>query len=126
MHEFSVAKALVTEIRKIVAEHGGGCVTKVELVVGPLSGVEPLQLTEAFRVLTVDCELSQAELNLIEVSLLVRCNTCQRNFEVGNYEFRCPHCAEHDVHIEQGDGVILRTLTLEEVSPAEVPICPSR
>jgi hydrogenase nickel incorporation protein HypA/HybF len=126
MHEFSVAKALVTELRKIVAQHGGGCVTKVELALGPLSGVEPLQLTEAFRVLTVDCEFSQAELHLHDVALIARCKTCRRNFEVSNYQFRCPNCANHDVHIEQGDGVILRSLTLEEVSPAETPICRSR
>ena len=121
MHEFSVARALVTEIRRIVAGEGDGCVAAVELDIGPLSGVEASQLAEAFRILTADGELSQMALHLNEVPLEARCNSCCRQFEILDYQFRCPHCGDHNLLIERGDGVIIRTLTLADPSPAQAP-----
>jgi hydrogenase nickel incorporation protein HypA/HybF len=120
MHEFSIAKALITEIRGVVAQQGGGSVTAVEMEVGPLSGIETSQLAEAFRVLTADGEFAQAILHIDEAPLIARCLVCQRKFEVTDYRFRCPECADSDVLIERGDGVIIQTVTIEVGSPAEV------
>jgi hydrogenase nickel incorporation protein HypA/HybF len=119
MHEFSVARALVHEIRRIAADQGGGNVTAVELDIGPLSGVEPLQLAEAFRILTGKGDLSRTVLHLNEGSLQARCNTCGRQCEIPDYQFRCPHCGDHNLLIERGDGVIIRTLTIAGDLPAE-------
>jgi hydrogenase nickel incorporation protein HypA/HybF len=119
MHEFSVARALVSEIRRIVADQGGGSVTAVELDIGRLSGVEPLQLAEAFRIVTAEGELSQTALHLNEVLLQTCCNSCGRQFEIPDFQFRCPHCGGHNLLIERGDGVIIRTLTIAGDLPAE-------
>jgi hydrogenase nickel incorporation protein HypA/HybF len=119
MHEFSIARALVTEIRRVVAQQGGGSVMAVNVEVGPLSGIESFQLAQAFRVLTAESELSQAVLQIIQAPLVARCDDCQREFELRDYRFRCPHCGDVNVLIERGDGVIIRTLTLADRSPAE-------
>jgi hydrogenase nickel incorporation protein HypA/HybF len=119
MHEFSVARALVTEIRRIVADQGGGSVTAVELDIGPLSGVEPLQLAEAFGILTAEGDLSQAALHLNEIPLQARCNTCGLQFEISDYQFRCAGCGDHNLLIERGEGVIIRTLTIAGDLPVE-------
>jgi hydrogenase nickel incorporation protein HypA/HybF len=122
MHEFSVARALASEIRRIVANQGGGCVTVVELDIGPLSGVEPLQLAEAFRILTAEGELSHTVLLVNEVPLQARCNTCGSQFEIADYQFRCLRCGDRDLLIERGDGVIIRTLTIASDWPAEAHV----
>ena len=119
MHEFSVARALVAEIHRIVEDQGGGCVTSVELDLGPLSGIEPSQLAEAFRVLTAEGELSRVALHLNEVPLEARCNACGRQFEILDYQFRCLHCGDENLLIERGDGVIIRALTISDDSPVE-------
>jgi hydrogenase nickel incorporation protein HypA/HybF len=119
MHEFSVARALVSEIRRIVAEQGGGSVTAVELDIGPLSGVEPLQLAEAFRILTAEGEHADTALHLNEIPLQARCDACGRQYEIHELQFRCPHCGDHNVVIERGDGVIIRTLTIADELPAQ-------
>jgi hydrogenase nickel incorporation protein HypA/HybF len=117
MHEFSVARSLVTEIRQIVANQGGGSITAVELDIGPLSGVEPLHLAEAFRILTAEGELSQTVLHVNEVLLQACCNSCGRRFAIHDYQFRCPHCGDSKLLIERGDGVIIRTLTIADDLP---------
>jgi hydrogenase nickel incorporation protein HypA/HybF len=119
MHELSIARALVAEIRRIIADQEDGCVTAAEVDIGPLSGVEASQLAEAFRILTADGELSQMALHLYEVPLLARCNACCRQFEILDYQFRCPHCGDHNLLIERGDGVIIRTLTIADASTAQ-------
>jgi hydrogenase nickel incorporation protein HypA/HybF len=119
MHEFSVARALITELRRIVADQGGGSVTAVELDISPLSGIEPLQLAEAFRIVTAEGELSQTALHLNEVLLQAFCKSCGRQFEIPDFQFSCPHCGDHNLLIDRGDGVIIRTLTIADDLPAE-------
>jgi hydrogenase nickel incorporation protein HypA/HybF len=120
MHEFSIAKALITQIRAVEAKEGGAGVTAVEVEVGPLSGVESSQLAEAFHHLTVDSELSQAILHINQAPLIARCAVCQRQFEVNDYFFRCPECGDRDVVVEHGDGVIIRTVTIQVDSATEM------
>ena len=48
MHEASLARALLNQVAQIARDRQGQAVLEVIVQVGPLSGVEPLLLVEAF------------------------------------------------------------------------------
>ncbi|HND53648.1 MAG TPA: hydrogenase maturation nickel metallochaperone HypA, partial [Pirellulaceae bacterium] len=62
MHEASLVEQLLDQVRKVASEHGGGRVTRIELVVGELSGVEPDLVRCAFDRLAPDAGLADAQL----------------------------------------------------------------
>jgi hydrogenase nickel incorporation protein HypA/HybF len=49
MHETSLVRNLFEQVRRISAQHPGTQVGKVEIEVGPLSGIEPLLFESAFQ-----------------------------------------------------------------------------
>ena len=50
MHELSVCQALIGEVEALARRHEARGVSRVRLVIGPLSGVEPALLQHAFPI----------------------------------------------------------------------------
>ena len=48
MHELSICNALLDQVERIAAERGAHSVAKIVLRIGPLSGVEPELLRNAY------------------------------------------------------------------------------
>ena len=119
MHERSLAQALIRQVDRIVAENGGGRAAEVRVQVGPLSGVEPLLLQTAFEHCARETSAESASLLIDEVPLTAVCDACDRTFEIADYRFRCRHCAAESVRVTQGDGLLLVSVAIRAVEPAE-------
>jgi hydrogenase nickel incorporation protein HypA/HybF len=116
MHETSLVRSLIRQVRQLSAQHGGGQVSEVLLEIGPLSGVEPLLLQSAWREQTAETEFALTVLNTPEVPLTAECGACARQFEPVNFHFRCPHCQSGETHIVRGEGLMLQSITLDQPS----------
>lgn len=112
MHEFSLVRSLLDQVAGIARANPGHGVDSIELELGPLSGVEPDLVASAFMQLAPEAGLSGARLVLEEVALSARCHDCGRSFEVREFDFRCPHGCSAAIHIERGDGCIVKRVTL--------------
>ncbi len=108
MHEFSLVRSLLEQVERIVTEQGGRAAVEVRVEIGPLSGVEPLLVKEAFSQLSVD-----ATLIIDEVPLMARCHSCAREFELKDFRFACPHCNSRETSIVRGDTFRLMSVTVD-------------
>jgi hydrogenase nickel incorporation protein HypA/HybF len=108
----SLAVALLEEIERCVAANGGGRIETVHAECGPLAGVEPLLLREAFEQISHTTCAEGSKLIIDEVPLRAHCDDCGRDFEPVRFTFRCPACSSGRCRLLQGDALILRRVTL--------------
>jgi hydrogenase nickel incorporation protein HypA/HybF len=119
MHETSLVRSLLTQVEQIAAQHGGTAVTRVEVEVGPLSGVEPLLVRSAFDRLVDRSRWPSAELVVEEVSLRACCPSCGAEFTIEDFTFRCPECASSSLRVTRGDQFRLLNVTIVTDQPME-------
>lgn len=97
-------------------------VREIKVRCGPLSGVEPLLMREAFETLRRDSPLADAELVIVEERLWAKCLDCGDPFEPERFRLVCPHCGSGRTQIASGDAVILESLVVDApTSPRHSP-----
>jgi len=114
MHEASLIASLLRQVDELAAQNGGGRVDQVRIEVGPLAGVEPLLMREAFERLRVGTSSAEAELVIDAVGLTCRCRRCRRDYVTDALRFDCPLCGCGDVDVLSGDRVVLLSSTLAQ------------
>lgn len=114
MHEFSLVRSLLSQVSEIVRSEGGGAVREIRVRCGPLSGIEPLLMQQAFDHLRDQWALGDARLHIMEEPLLVRCHRCDARFEPQRFQFRCPGCGSAETVAESGDGVIIDSVVVDD------------
>lgn len=119
MHETSLVRSLLHQVERIATDHGGQAVTRIEVEIGPLSGVEPLLVRQAFDRLVGHSCWPAAELAIEEVPLEGCCENCNSEFAIEGFEFRCAVCASTSIRITRGDEFRLLNVTIETTQPME-------
>jgi hydrogenase nickel incorporation protein HypA/HybF len=117
MHEMSFARSLLSQVEQLLVRNGGTAVEEIEVEVGPLTGVEPLLLREAFERLAPASASQGAALTIREIPLEARCRGCACNFAVESFRFRCPNCGSTSVQVIRGDEFRLLNVTIRQ------PLC---
>ena len=112
MHEHSLIKTLIAQVREIAQHNNASAVTEVVVEIGPLAGVEPLLLMSAFEQSLADDSLRGARLILVEVPLTIQCDLCRREATLHSFVFACPHCGSVSTQVVRGEHVILRHVEL--------------
>lgn len=112
MHEASLVESLLDQVQRLAAEHRCAAVRAIDVDIGPLSGVEPELVELAFARLAPARGLSETMLRVRLVPLVIRCQRCGATESLEHVEFRCPRCGHDRVTVEQGDTMILQSVTL--------------
>ncbi len=114
MHELSLAQGLCGQLETLAREHHASRVHRVEIEVGALSNVVPELLQQAFEVLQESVDLiTQAQLVIREVPLVVACAECDVESELERIVFHCPACGSTRLDLRQGEDILLRQVELE-------------
>lgn len=116
MHEASLVSSLLRQVDDLVVADGGGRVVEIRVEVGPLSGVEPLLLREAFDRLRPSTASKNAELIVEFVGLTYRCRRCGHRHVTDELRFVCPECGGGHVDVLAGDTVTLQSIELEQTT----------
>ncbi len=119
MHEMSLVRSLLKQVERLALQHDATTVTGIEVEIGPLSGVEPVLVREAFDTLVATSSLAGAVLIINQVPLLCDCRDCRHPFELASFRFKCPNCGSTAVQITSGDQFRLLNVTIETEEPAE-------
>ncbi|AFL68454.1 hydrogenase maturation nickel metallochaperone HypA [Sulfurospirillum barnesii] len=113
MHEFSIVNALLEMCEKSAKENNATKITKVEIKIGKLSGIEPYLLESAFDTFKEEgiCMGAKLEMHLQEV--VIHCNVCHHEATLNQNEFLCPACQSPEISVIDGEEMFLMHLEME-------------
>ncbi len=112
MHEFSIVQDLLVMCEKNAADNDATKITKVEVKIGKLSGVEPHLLQTAFDTFKEKTICDGAEFLIRIQSLVVKCIDCGQESTLEKNTFACPKC-EGPVEVLDGEDMYLMRLEME-------------
>ena len=115
MHEISLVQGLLQQLHDIAAEHKTTKVTKVTMVIGPLSGVVVDSFQFGFDILTKEDDLvKDAELAIVIPEVSYRCSACGAvEKTAGERPQTCNICGDSILIAEEGNDVILQQVEME-------------
>ena len=113
MHELSVCLSLLDQVSSIAAEHRARRVTRIELAVGPLSGVEADLLRSAWPIACAGTIAVDAEFVVGESAIVVHCETCGAETPATANRLVCGACGDFRTRLASGDEMILQRVELD-------------
>lgn len=117
MHELSVCQGMMRQLEQIVAERGAASVSKVVVRIGPLSGVEPQLLEQAFPLASAGSVAADADLVMEQLPVRVRCDSCGAESEATPNRLLCGACGDWHTQLVSGDELLLASVELD-IEPA--------
>ncbi len=116
MHELSLAQELIHQVGEAAAREKASRITRIVVVIGSLSGVEPDAFRFAFPFAAEDTLAADAELVIETVQAGARCHACNCCFTPDPPLMTCPDCGSDRIRIEGGRDFLIRSIELEQNS----------
>jgi len=113
MHELAICQGLMTQVEQIARREHADCVTRILLRIGPLSGVEPALLADAFPIAAAGSIAAGAELVIEPQLVRVRCLSCGAESAASPNRLLCAACGDFRTRLLSGDELLLASLELE-------------
>jgi hydrogenase nickel incorporation protein HypA/HybF len=114
MHELSVCQALIGQVQDIARQHRATSVTVVNVRIGPLSGVEPDLLEQAFPLASAGTVAEASRLVIEKLPVRVRCETCGAETAAEANRLICGRCGDWHTRLLGGDEMLLASVELEK------------
>lgn len=113
MHELSVCRGMLRQVGNVAAEHGRQRVTRITVRIGPLSGIEPVLLAQAFGIAREGTVASNAALHIETQPVRVHCETCGVESDATINCLLCASCGDWHTRLVSGDELLLASVELE-------------
>lgn len=117
MHELSVCLSLLGQLERIAGEEHSTAVTRLELGVGPLSGIEPALLRQAFPLAVAGTVAEGAVLDIVTIGVRVRCTVCEAESDTRANKLVCQSCGDFRTRLISGDELLLNRVELVPAQP---------
>ena len=114
MHEMSLALSIIEQTREAAEKEGAIRVLEVEIEVGRLAGVLADSLRFCLEVLRAPEGVKETVFRVTEVAADGCCRLCEAVFSADSFFAVCPACGSDDVAISGGQGLKIRSLTIED------------
>lgn len=115
MHELSVCEALLTQVRATAAANRARSVGRITVRLGPLSGVEPDLLAQAFSIARNGPLTAEASLQIEPQPVRLRCRDCGNENEAETNRLLCKACGSFRIDLISGDELLLAQVELHGV-----------
>ena len=138
MHETSIALSILSLVEEKFNDTPGAVrVTKIRVLVGSLSLVDPVALKFALEVASKGTPMEGSEIEIEFVEPVFKCRKCGHTWRLTRDELgriaedkalaqvlhyypdlitehlKCPKCGSRDIDIVEGGGVILESVEIE-------------
>ncbi|MDR3440689.1 hydrogenase maturation nickel metallochaperone HypA [Telmatospirillum sp.] len=107
MHEASIVSGLMRVLLDHAAQHGVDHICRVTVKVGRLRAVEPRALIGCFEAFAEETIAEGAELVVVSVPIVGRCDDCGGEFEITGFLFRCTQCQSSEITLISGQELYL-------------------
>jgi hydrogenase nickel incorporation protein HypA/HybF len=115
MHEVALVEALLESVQEHLRDSGiEGRVRRLEVVIGPLSGVVPEAFQFAFEVLSPDRLGPDCELLIRTQPAFCRCQNCGAVEGIVELAYACPRCGSQSIRLEGGRELLLQSIEVDE------------
>jgi len=119
MHELAVCQALMEQVEHIAAGQRAQSVESIHLGIGPLSGVEPRLLEQAFSIARAGTIASQADLVIETIAVQVSCKQCGAQTTVMPSRLLCGTCGDWRTTLVSGDELTLQHIEITRSTAAD-------
>lgn len=102
MHELGITQSILSIALEKANEAQARKITKINLVIGELSGVVDDCVQFYFDLLSKDTIAAEASLSFERTPNRLRCRNCATVFSPNNLNWTCPNCHEANVEIISG------------------------
>lgn len=110
MHELSICQALIKQVSDIATDYQEHHVESITLKIGPLSGVEPQLLEQAFSLASASTFAEGAKLIIEHLPVRVLCLQCGAESEVLPNRLLCKQCGDWRTQLQSGDEMLLASI----------------
>jgi hydrogenase nickel incorporation protein HypA/HybF len=118
MHELAICQALISQVDDIARQHGAR-VHAVRVGIGPLAGIEPRLLADAFPMAGAGSAAEGSQLVIEETPLRVRCRVCGAESAAAVSRLLCGACGDWQTDLVAGDEMLLLSVELDVPETAE-------
>jgi hydrogenase nickel incorporation protein HypA/HybF len=112
MHELSVCQAMLAQVEAIAKQQNASQVHRIVIHIGPLSGVVPELLQQAFTIAREGSIAAQAELETSLQQVRIRCQQCGAECSVKANKLICCECGDFRTQLISGDELLLASVEL--------------
>jgi len=113
MHEYSIVQSLIDLAEENAHKNNAKKVTKLEVKIGVLSGVEIPLLETAFNTFKEGTICENAEFIIHSQPIVVKCKNCNKENELKQNEYSCPNCNSQNLEVLDGEDMYLMSLELD-------------
>jgi len=113
MHELSICQSMLSEIEAVAVQNHASRVHRVKLQIGPLSGVEPQLLQQAFPIAVAGSIAERAVLEIEMLQIRVACKLCGAETAATANKLLCGECGTWQTRLLSGDEMLLASLELD-------------
>lgn len=120
MHELSVCQALISQVEDIARQHQAEGVRHIIVRIGPLSGVEPELLMQAFPLASAGTVAQNSELIIERLPIRVHCESCGADTDAEPNKLVCGVCSDWHTRLVSGDEMLLASVELAKTENSYV------
>ncbi len=113
MHEFSVTQGILSIALEKANEAKVSKITKIDLVIGELSGIVDDCVKFYFDFLSKDTIAAEASLSFERTPTKLRCRNCNTVFLPSNLDWACPNCREQKIEVISGRECYVHSIEVE-------------
>ncbi|MGI2190611.1 hydrogenase maturation nickel metallochaperone HypA [Shewanella baltica] len=114
MHEYSIVSALIEQCEQHALVNHAAKITRVDIKLGIMSGVEPSLLQTAFDTFKLDGICNAAQLNIQIQPIVILCQDCQSESVLNERTIVCPACQSYRTRVLDGEDMLLMQLEMEQ------------
>ena len=112
MHELSIVTSIIEIVEREVKKANAQSVSKIELDIGVLSGIEMQAFDFAWQEAKPNTSIENAERTVNRIPAKTKCLDCKYQFEAENLYELCPKCDGINTELLQGKEMKVRSLEL--------------
>jgi len=113
MHELSITQGILSIAVEKANEVQASKVTKINLIIGELSGVVNECVEFYFDLLSKDTIAAHASLSFERTPNKLRCRSCSTVFSPNDLDWACPNCHEAKIEIISGRECRVESIEVE-------------
>ncbi|MBA7473368.1 Hydrogenase maturation factor HybF [subsurface metagenome] len=113
MHELAITQNMLEVVLEQAETAGAKEVGKINLVIGEMTGIVEECVRFHFDFIGRGTLAEGATLTFTTVPTKARCQACDRTFELKEFDWACPYCANKELEIIAGKELFVESIEVD-------------